>query len=137
MEQVIHSCISSSRYKRRCWSTNAGNRAGGGGGGGPQLAAQDCNGNGGIGSFVSPSFGAVLEPTSGCYGEPGPSTRYFGGGGGVKDKIIQRSVGSTQSGGGGDGGNVGVAGTANTGSGGGAGFHNCGIQTGTGGEKVL
>ena len=78
------------------------------------MGVRDCNGNGGVGSFVSPSLAVS------CAGSTGPvsSTRYFAGGGagGHNPSAVPCA---TQTGGSGGGGGVGVAGTANTGSGGG------------------
>ena len=89
---------------------------GGGGGGAGGVGVRDCNGNGGVGSFVSPSLAVS------CAGSTGPvsSTRYFAGGGagGHNPSAVPCA---TQTGGSGGGGGVGVAGTANTGGGGGAG----------------
>ena len=80
------------------------------------MGVRDCNGNGGVGSFVSPSLAV------GCAGSTGPvsSTRYFAGGGagGHNPSAVPCA---TPTGGSGGGGGVGVAGTANTGGGGGAG----------------
>ena len=105
---------------------------GGGGGGAGGTGAADCNGNGGVGTFVSPSIG-------GPAGTPGPvsSTKYFSGGGagGHNPGSVPDA---TQTGGSGGGGGDGVAGTANTGGGGGAGDAAGGVpQTGKAGGKGI
>ena len=94
------------------------NAVGGGGGGAGGTSASDCNGNGGIGSFIAPAF---IGPTAPSYGSPGPATgRYFAGGGagGHNPSVVPCA---SQTGGSGGGGGGGVSGTANTGGGGGAG----------------
>ena len=97
------------------------NAVGGGGGGAAETSASDCNGNGGVGSFIAPAF---FGPTAPSYGQSptplAPNGRYFAGGGagGHNPTAVP---GATQTGGAGGGGGGGVAGTANTGGGGGAG----------------
>jgi len=100
---------------------------GGGGAGAPGGASSNPKGgDGGIGSFVSPSFAVS------CAGTPGPvgSTRYFSGGGG------SHSCSTGGAGGGGDSPapNVGQAGTANTGGGAGG---SRGANGGTGGSGIV
>ena len=100
------------------------------GGGGAGAAGGDASnpkgGDGGVGSFVSPSFAV------GCAGTPGPvgSTRYFAGGG------ASHSCSTGGSGGGGPSPapNVGTAGTANTGGGGGG---SRGANGGAGGKGIV
>ena len=92
------------------------NAVGGGGGGAGGTSASDCNGNGGIGSYM------IQTGFAGCNGTTGPVTavRYFAGGGagGHNPSAVPCA---TQTGGSGGGGNGGSSGSTNTGGGGGAG----------------
>jgi len=112
------------------------NRASGGGGGaaaaGGGACGTQCAGDGGIGTFVSPSFAVSCAGTTG----PVPSVRYFaGGGGGGVESAPPLGLGSNGAGGAGGGGGggpgptaigSGVSGTTNTGGGGGgASRYNC------------
>jgi hypothetical protein len=130
----------------------ANNLAGAGGGGAGAVgsnvpAAGQPGGNGGIGSFVSPSLAVACAGTTG----PVPGVRYFagGGGGGVQtDNNSVPAAGSGGSGGGGAGVRVGGAppaptpffgtpGTANTGgAGGGGGRYDNGVG-GSGGSGIV
>jgi hypothetical protein len=123
--------------------------AGGGGGGAAAVGGNAPNpdpsrraGDGGIGSFASPSFAVS------CAGTPGPvgSVRYFsGGGGGASGRTGPTGAGPGTAGNGGSGGggiggttpgtNTGTAGTANTGGGGGGGT-NCN-SGGAGGSGIV
>jgi hypothetical protein len=95
-----------------------------GGGGGAGAAGTNgipsCNGNGGVGSYVSPSFAASYGTTG-----PVPAVRYFAGGGGGGNHPAVPAGGTGGSGGGGTGGKQpginAIAGTVNTGGGGGGG----------------
>ena len=99
---------------------------GGGGAGAPGGNGTDPKGgDGGVGSYVSPSFAV------GCAGTPGPvgSTRYFAGGGG------SHTSGTGGSGGGANSGNPGTnPGTANTGGGGGGARNS---NAGAGGKGIV
>jgi len=96
---------------------------GGGAGGAGQAGSPSKSGDGGVGSYVSPSFAV------GCAGTPGPvgSTRYFAGGGGGSGSDYNSAPGGTGGAGGGGNGRplstIGSDGTANTGGGGGSGKH--------------
>jgi hypothetical protein len=96
---------------------------GGGAGGAGQAGSPSKSGDGGIGSYVSPSFAVSCAGTTGPVG----STRYFaGGGGGSGSDYISGPGGAGGAGGGGNGrplSVVGSDGTVNTGGGGGAGKH--------------
>jgi len=129
------------------------NRASGGGGGaaaaGGSGCGTQCAGDGGIGTFVSPSFAVSCAGTTG----PVPGVRYFsGGGGGGVESSPSLGLGSNGAGGAGGGGcggpgptaiGSGVSGTANTGGGGGgASRYNCGpsrpaTRTGGSGGKGI
>jgi len=112
---------------------------GGGGGGAGGTSASDCNGNGGVGSFIATAF---VGPTSPSYGQSpsplAPNGRYFAGGGAGGHNPSSVPC-ATQTGGAGGGGGVGVSGTANTGGGGGAGDAAGGVpQTGkSGGSGIV
>ena len=112
----------------------------GGGGGGASTAGGIGNstptgpaGDGGTGSYVSPSFAVS------CAGTPGPvpSVRYFaGGGGGGANSNACAVQGAGGAGGGGQGSPGSVAGGANTGGGGGGASHPAGSpNSGSAGGK--
>ena len=116
---------------------------GGGGGGGagaagnPAPAAPAGVGDGGVGSFISPSFAV------GCAGTPGPvgSTRYFAGGGRGGTEHAPGAVGSGGAGGGGAGSSTptglpATSGTTNTGGGGGGGGGSP-ASSGSGGSGIV
>jgi len=92
----------------------------GGGGGGAATAGSTGPGPGGAGAAIATAF---FGPVSGCYGEPGPSGRYFSGGGGGSLHQPGEATQPGGIGGGGDGkpGTLGAPsnGTTNTGGGGG------------------
>jgi len=99
---------------------------GGGGAGAPGGAATTPKGgDGGVGSYVSPSFAVGCAGTTG----PVPGVRYFSGGGG------SHTGGTGGSGGGADSGNPGTnPGVANTGGGGGGARNSDG---GAGGKGIV
>jgi len=116
-------------------ASNGPTYGGAGGGGGAAQAGQagsggssptEAAGDGGNGSFLSPT---MIGPTAPSYGAPGPvSARYFAGGGGGGISGPAQSPGPASIGGLGGGGaggkgasNQAVAGTVNTGGGGGGG----------------
>jgi hypothetical protein len=106
--------------------------------GGGGAGAAGCNGlptqagNGGVGSFVSPSF-AGSNGTTG----PVPAVRYFAGGGGGGGET---TLGTGGAGGGGSGssnpGSQMTSGTANTGGGGGSG-NDCAPAGSAGGSGIV
>jgi len=120
-----------------------GRYGGAGAGGGGACGAAGSGLTGGNGTQVAPAF---IGPTvAGCYGTPGPTGRYFSGGGG--GALIQPSAtGNGGSGGGGPGkascspspGAAATSGTANTGGGGGAAAHYPGASNGgSGGSGIV